>query len=380
MLMPFIVATVLLFGSLLVYGTAMHLIVRVVVRLIRSGSSELGFWKSTAVMAIVTAITAAAHLTQIALWAVAFLLCGQVSTFETAFYLSAQSFTALGYWRRPAVRTVAVTRPPRGHQRPPVLWTVNGRVVRDHEPVDRPSPTHRNRVPERGSREPGASIGGRRRVIEVSIRILVRRTSVRRGGRVMSSVTLTPAAVSRPAVNSWLVATAVVIPTFMEILDTTIATASMRYIAGGLSATMNDSDWVMTSYLAANATILPITGWLSAHLGRRRYFLLSIAVFTLASVLCGAGHQPRTVDPVPGDPGRGRRRAPARQPGDPDRQLPAREAGHGHDGVRRGGADRPGHRPDAGWLYHGQLQLALDLPHQLPDRRPWLPDVPLHGR
>ena len=103
----------------------------------------------------------------------------------------------------------------------------------------------------------------------------------------MSSVALTPAAVSRPAVNPWLVATAVVVPTFMEILDTTIATASMRYIAGGLSATMNDSDWVMTSYLAANATILPITGWLSARLGRRRYFLLSIAVFTAASVLCG---------------------------------------------------------------------------------------------
>src|SRR5512138_3748613 len=103
----------------------------------------------------------------------------------------------------------------------------------------------------------------------------------------MSSVALAPTAVSRPAVNSWFVATAVVIPTFMEILDTTIATASMRYIAGGLSATMNDSDWVMTSYLAANATILPITGWLSAHLGRRRYFLLSIAVFTAASVLCG---------------------------------------------------------------------------------------------
>ena len=103
----------------------------------------------------------------------------------------------------------------------------------------------------------------------------------------MSAAALSVNAVSRPAVNPWIVATAVVIPTFMEILDTTIATASMRYIAGGLSATMNDSDWVMTSYLAANATILPITGWLSAHLGRRRYFLLSIAVFTAASVLCG---------------------------------------------------------------------------------------------
>jgi len=53
--------------------------------------------------------------------------------------------------------------------------------------------------------------------------------------------------VSRPAVNSWFVATAVVVPTFMEILDTTIAIAALRYIAGGLSATENDSDWVMTS-------------------------------------------------------------------------------------------------------------------------------------
>ncbi len=97
MILPLMVATVLLFSSLLVYGTAMHLIVRVVVRLIRSGSSALGFWKSTAVMAIVTAITAAAHLAQIALWAVAFLLCGEVSTLETAFYLSAQNCTALGY-------------------------------------------------------------------------------------------------------------------------------------------------------------------------------------------------------------------------------------------------------------------------------------------
>ena len=97
MILPHMVATVLLFSSLLAYGTAMHLIVRVMVRVIRSGSSELGFWKSTALMAIVTAITAAAHLAQIALWAVAFLLCGQVSTLEMAFYLSAQSFTALGY-------------------------------------------------------------------------------------------------------------------------------------------------------------------------------------------------------------------------------------------------------------------------------------------
>ena len=103
----------------------------------------------------------------------------------------------------------------------------------------------------------------------------------------MSSIALHPAAVGRRAVNYWVVAGVVVIPTFMEILDTTIANVALRYIAGGLSAAQTDADWVITSYLAANAIVLPITGWLSAHLGRRNYFLLSIAVFTIASGLCG---------------------------------------------------------------------------------------------
>jgi len=87
----------LLLGSLLCYGVAMVLILRVMVRLVRSGYAGLGFWKDVAVMMVVTLITAAAHITQIALWAVAFLLCGQISDFETAFYLSAQNYTALGY-------------------------------------------------------------------------------------------------------------------------------------------------------------------------------------------------------------------------------------------------------------------------------------------
>jgi MFS transporter, DHA2 family, multidrug resistance protein len=92
---------------------------------------------------------------------------------------------------------------------------------------------------------------------------------------------------SHAAGSPWLVAAIVVVPTFMEVLDTTIAVVALRYIAGGLSATVDDGEWVLTSYLAANAIILPITGWLSAHLGRRNYFLLSIAVFTLSSALCG---------------------------------------------------------------------------------------------
>jgi DHA2 family multidrug resistance protein len=103
----------------------------------------------------------------------------------------------------------------------------------------------------------------------------------------MSTITLNPAAAGHRAVNHWVVAFVVVLPTFMEILDTTIANVALRYIAGGLSAAVTDADWVITSYLAANAIVLPITGWLSTHLGRRNYFLMSIAVFTLASGLCG---------------------------------------------------------------------------------------------
>jgi MFS transporter, DHA2 family, multidrug resistance protein len=103
----------------------------------------------------------------------------------------------------------------------------------------------------------------------------------------MSSVAPAPAAVSRPAINPWFVAVAVIIPTFMEVLDTTIANVALRYIAGGISAAVIDAEWVITSYLAANATILPISGWISARLGRRNYFMLSIAVFTIASMLCG---------------------------------------------------------------------------------------------
>ena len=102
---------------------------------------------------------------------------------------------------------------------------------------------------------------------------------------------MTVAAVAVPlgrrAINPWVIAIAVVIPTFMEVLDTTIANVALRYIAGGLAAAATDSEWVITSYLAANAIILPISGWLAIRLGRRNYFLLSIAVFTLASALCG---------------------------------------------------------------------------------------------
>src|ERR1700748_463053 len=99
------------------------------------------------------------------------------------------------------------------------------------------------------------------------------------------------ASVSPPAArrvfSPWLIAAAVVVPTFMEVLDTTIANVALRYIAGGLSAANVYSEGGLNSHLAASATILPITGWRSARLGRRNYFLISIAVFTIASGLCG---------------------------------------------------------------------------------------------
>lgn len=102
----------------------------------------------------------------------------------------------------------------------------------------------------------------------------------------MNSTTFPPLP-TRLAINPWLIAAIVVVPTFMEVLDTTIAVVALRYIAGGLSATVDDGEWVITSYLAANAIILPISGWLAAHFGRRNYFLVSIGVFTLSSALCG---------------------------------------------------------------------------------------------
>ena len=103
----------------------------------------------------------------------------------------------------------------------------------------------------------------------------------------MTTAAIGAALPRRRAVSPYLVAAAVVIPTFMEVLDTTVANVALRYIAGGLSSPATDSEWIVTSYLAANAIVLPMSGWLATRLGRRNYFLLSIGVFTIASGLCG---------------------------------------------------------------------------------------------
>src|SRR6476659_3312270 len=88
-------------------------------------------------------------------------------------------------------------------------------------------------------------------------------------------------------INPWLVAIAVMASTFMEVLDTTVVNVSLPHIAGSLSATAEEATWALTSYLVANAIILPMTGWLANQFGRRRLLLTSVAGFTIASFFCG---------------------------------------------------------------------------------------------
>ena len=91
----------------------------------------------------------------------------------------------------------------------------------------------------------------------------------------------------RPKVSPWAIAATVSMAAFIEILDTSVANVALPYIAGGLGASYDDSTWVLTSYLAANAIILPMSGWLAELIGRKRYFMLSLLVFTISSLLCG---------------------------------------------------------------------------------------------
>ena len=90
------------------------------------------------------------------------------------------------------------------------------------------------------------------------------------------------------AINPWLIAAAVMLATFMEVLDTSIAAVALPYIAGSLSATNDEATWVLTSYLVANAIILPASSWFSLRFGRKRFLIACIAIFTVSSFACGA--------------------------------------------------------------------------------------------
>ena len=91
-------------------------------------------------------------------------------------------------------------------------------------------------------------------------------------------------------INPWLIAIAVMLATFMEVLDTSIAAVSLPYIGGSLSATNDEATWVLTSYLVANAIILPASGWFSLRFGRKRFLITCIIIFTVSSFMCGAAN------------------------------------------------------------------------------------------
>ncbi|MCU0586873.1 MAG: DHA2 family efflux MFS transporter permease subunit [Syntrophobacteraceae bacterium] len=91
-----------------------------------------------------------------------------------------------------------------------------------------------------------------------------------------------------PQTSKWIVALTVILPTFLEVMDTSVVNVSLPHIQGSLSAGMDEVTWVLTSYLVANAIIIPITGWLASVFGRKRYLIFSITLFTVSSLLCGA--------------------------------------------------------------------------------------------
>src|SRR5690348_14228280 len=91
----------------------------------------------------------------------------------------------------------------------------------------------------------------------------------------------------KPRHSPWLITISVLLATFMEVLDTSIANVSLPHIAGSLSATTEESTWVLTSYLISNAIILSAAGWLSRYFGRKRYLFYSVVLFTVSSMACG---------------------------------------------------------------------------------------------
>ena len=162
----------------------------------------------------------------------------------------------------------------------------------------------------------------------------------------------------------------VMLATFMEVLDTSVANVALPHIAGSLSATPEEATWVLTSYLVANAIILPMGGWFSMLFGRKRFYMICVVLFTVSSLLCGMAPTLgllvlfRVLQGLGGG---------ALQPISQAilvESFPAREAGHGDGGLRNGRGGGAGHRSHPRRLDHRQLQLALDLLHQSSGRHP----------
>ncbi|HXU47903.1 MAG TPA: DHA2 family efflux MFS transporter permease subunit [Candidatus Binatia bacterium] len=101
------------------------------------------------------------------------------------------------------------------------------------------------------------------------------------------SITAAMPRAERAPVNPWIIALTVTLATFMEVLDTSVANVSLPHIAGSLSASVDESTWVLTSYLVSNAIVLPMSGWFSSLIGRKHFYMSCVAIFTLSSLMCG---------------------------------------------------------------------------------------------
>jgi len=173
-------------------------------------------------------------------------------------------------------------------------------------------------------------------------------------------------AIWRPRFNPWLVALTVTLATFMEVLDTSIANVALPHIAGSLSAGQDESTWVLTSYLVANAIILPMSAWLSRVFGRKRYYMMCVALFTATSFLCGVAPTLAMLivfRVLQGIGGGGL--APVEQAILVD-TFPKEKLGGAF--ALYSMAIVTGYRAAARWMDYGQLLMALGFLHQRPDR------------
>src|SRR5262244_161351 len=105
----------------------------------------------------------------------------------------------------------------------------------------------------------------------------MRRFSPVRQGRAMNTTVISP----------WIIAATAMLATFMEVLDTSVANVALPNIAGNLSSSVDETTWVLTAYLVANAIVLPLSGWFSTLFGRKRFYMACVAIFTVSSFLCG---------------------------------------------------------------------------------------------
>ena len=164
---------------------------------------------------------------------------------------------------------------------------------------------------------------------------------------------------------------AVTLATFMEVLDTSIANVSLPHIAGSLSAGTDESTWVLTSYLVSNAIVLPLSGWISSIIGRKRFYMSCVAIFTISSFLCGLAPNLGMLiffRILQGAGGGGLQ--PSEQAILAD-TFPPRKTRHGFCGLRTRGGARACHRTYPRRMDYRQLHLALDFSAEHSGRHPF---------